>query len=175
MKKINQKGFAHHLLIFGLLALVVGAAGFAGYRVWKNKNIDAQAAGWTSLGWQDPYEVNFYACKVSIAKSNNYYIKGYMSTEKTGSDRKGVSVSGAYMTISNKIDNTYKTVDIGSVASGGKSFVKTGLFVTSGPSANIAAYDSYRVGVYFHYFAPEYYASKKHATNWLSLKYIKSC
>ncbi len=44
MKKLNQKGFSHHLLIFALLALVVGAAGFAGWRIYKNKSFDAQAA-----------------------------------------------------------------------------------------------------------------------------------
>jgi len=43
MKKLNQKGFTHHLVMFVILAVVLGAMGFAGYRVWQNKNIDAEA------------------------------------------------------------------------------------------------------------------------------------
>ena len=76
MKKLNQKGFAHHLLIFALLALVVGAAGFAGWRVWSNKNIDAQAAGYTILGelknvnfsGTNKGTLTFKACKYSVDK-----------------------------------------------------------------------------------------------------------
>jgi len=49
MKKLNQKGFTHHLVMFVILAVVLGAMGFAGYRVWQNKNIDAKAAGWTRI------------------------------------------------------------------------------------------------------------------------------
>jgi hypothetical protein len=60
MKKLNSKGFTHHLLIFVLLALVVGAAGFAGYRIYSNKKLDAQAERWTTL-YSDGVRV--VACK----------------------------------------------------------------------------------------------------------------
>jgi len=49
MKKLNQKGFTHHLVMFVILAVVLGAMGFAGYRVWQNRNIDAQAASWKQV------------------------------------------------------------------------------------------------------------------------------
>lgn len=48
MKKLNQKGFAHVLLV-ALIALVVLAAGVAGYYVWKRQSLNANAENWN---WQ---------------------------------------------------------------------------------------------------------------------------
>lgn len=73
MKKLNQKGFTHHLLIFGLLALVVGAAGFAGWRIYKNKNIDAQADTYNysdltlttpAINWGGSGSLTILVCKI---------------------------------------------------------------------------------------------------------------
>lgn len=45
MKKRNQGGFTHHLVLIAVAVLVVGAVGFAAWRVRKN-NIDAQASNY---------------------------------------------------------------------------------------------------------------------------------
>lgn len=76
MKKLNQKGFTHHLLIFGLLALVVGAAGFAGYRIWKNKNIDAQAENGTLLLSTGPVNetLSIKACRGGQVATGKYWV-----------------------------------------------------------------------------------------------------
>ena len=82
MKKINQKGFAHHLLIFGLLALVVGAAGYAGWRIYSAKKLDAKAAGWTKLMDESTnYEpgksglMRVYACRGKFIGQGRYVVK----------------------------------------------------------------------------------------------------
>jgi hypothetical protein len=49
MKKINQQGIAHHLLIVGLAVLVVGAVGFAGFRVYKSKTEKARAGSYKQV------------------------------------------------------------------------------------------------------------------------------
>ena len=43
MKKLDQKGIAHHLLLAVLALLVVGGTAFAGWRVYKNKSTSAKA------------------------------------------------------------------------------------------------------------------------------------
>jgi hypothetical protein len=63
----DQRGIAHHLLLVVIAVLVVGAIGFAGYRVIKGRDIDAKAAGYTYLGAVNPEskgKVSFYGCKV---------------------------------------------------------------------------------------------------------------
>ena len=46
MKGINQKGFGHHILIIIVAVLAVGAVGFAGWRIYSAKKLDAQAASY---------------------------------------------------------------------------------------------------------------------------------
>ena len=55
MKKLNSRGFTHHLTMLVILAVVLGAMGFAGYRVYQRRNIDAQAATWRTLGTYTNY------------------------------------------------------------------------------------------------------------------------
>jgi len=45
----NQDGVIHHLMLIVLAVVVTGLVGFAGYRVWQNRNIDAQAASWRTI------------------------------------------------------------------------------------------------------------------------------
>lgn len=46
----NQKGFTHHIMLAGVALVVLGALGFAGFRVYKSKNdISAKAAGFQTL------------------------------------------------------------------------------------------------------------------------------
>jgi len=72
MKKLNQKGFTHHLVMFVILAVVLGAMGFAGYRVWQNKNIDARAANWgSSIVYNFNNTVNAHACRVRVTNSTS--------------------------------------------------------------------------------------------------------
>jgi len=62
----DQRGIAHHLLLVVIALLVVGSIGFAGYRVYKGKQIDASAAGYTYIGKVNPDGkglVSFYGCK----------------------------------------------------------------------------------------------------------------
>ena len=62
MKGINQKGFGHHLLIIIVAVLAVGAVGFAGWRIYSAKKLDAQAASWSTIGsWRS--DVTLRACK----------------------------------------------------------------------------------------------------------------
>lgn len=50
MKKLNQQGIAHHLLIIFLAVAIVAAVGFAGYKVFNNKKgTEAKAYSWTLL------------------------------------------------------------------------------------------------------------------------------
>lgn len=72
MKKLNQKGFTHHVVMFAILALVLGAMGFAGYRVWQNKNIDAKADNYSEIGsWRTGATLR--ACKVAVG--SQWWIK----------------------------------------------------------------------------------------------------
>ena len=50
MKGINQKGFGHHLLIIIVAVLAVGAAGFAGWKIYSAKKLDAKAESSSVLG-----------------------------------------------------------------------------------------------------------------------------
>lgn len=51
MKKLNQKGFSHHLMLAGAAVLVVAAVGFAGWRIFVAGGVEANAASykWTDL------------------------------------------------------------------------------------------------------------------------------
>jgi len=73
MKKLNQKGIAHHLLIVGIAVLVVSAVGFAGFRVYKSKNSDsAKAAGYAQVLYGGSDYPSVYACKVSSTDAYKY-------------------------------------------------------------------------------------------------------
>jgi len=67
MKKLSQKGIAHHLMIVGIAVLVVAAVGFAGFRVYKGKNSDsAKAASYTTIAsWRNGSTLK--ACKKPIS------------------------------------------------------------------------------------------------------------
>lgn len=67
MKKLNQQGIAHHLLIIFLAVVIVAAVGFAGYKVLNNKKgTEAKAYSWTTVneGTTPPY-AKIQACKFS--------------------------------------------------------------------------------------------------------------
>lgn len=50
IKKKDQRGIAHHLILIGLGVVVAGAIGFAGFRIYKSKNdINAKAASYPLL------------------------------------------------------------------------------------------------------------------------------
>ena len=125
MKKLNQKGFTHHLLIFAILALVVGAAGFAGWRIYKNKNIDAQAYNWTRIayipfGSGNRSAVSVFACKSAVSNSwfksiNGRIIRAYVVNTtsydlKWGVHFNGTSLSNTYLIYDNI--SAYKTSSI---------------------------------------------------------------
>lgn len=65
----NQKGIAHHLLLVVTAVFVLGAVGFAGFKVYKSKNdVNAKAAGWTSMGIGGGSEgiISISGCKQSV-------------------------------------------------------------------------------------------------------------
>lgn len=68
MRKLDQSGVIHHLavILFGLV--IAAAVGFVGYRVWQqNQDIEAQAAGWTTIVGGSPQHPVLKACKTSSA------------------------------------------------------------------------------------------------------------
>jgi hypothetical protein len=73
--KLNQKGIAHHLLLIVLAVLVVGAIGFAGYRIYSNKKLDAQAAGWKTVWSND----KLWAVTICSWGNSDYrfYVRNY--------------------------------------------------------------------------------------------------
>lgn len=74
----NQSGVIHHLLIIGLAILVIVGAGFAGYRVWKNKGIDAHAENYkyqTILAADGVNQFMVYACtNINPVKVGGYQL-----------------------------------------------------------------------------------------------------
>lgn len=89
MKKINnnQQGIVHHIGIFILVLVVFGALGFAGFRVWQNREA-AKAATWDQIAYNDmnPGELRVYACKVdaNLAKVFIKNTSGYTLSLSTG-------------------------------------------------------------------------------------------
>ena len=80
MKKLSSKGFTSHLGMLVILALVLGAMGFAGYRVWQRRNINAQAYRFSIL-LDGPVVVR--ACKTNLGSS--WQIRAYAtSVSNTG-------------------------------------------------------------------------------------------
>lgn len=49
MKKANENGIVHHLVLIILLVLVAGGVGFAGWRVYQNKKMVASAATYLAV------------------------------------------------------------------------------------------------------------------------------
>lgn len=65
MKKLNQQGFTHHLLILGIAVVVVAAIGFTGWKVYqKNNGSSAKADTWR--------QVKYYGYGGSVTKSTAY-------------------------------------------------------------------------------------------------------
>jgi len=100
--KKDQRGITHNLLLAGIAVLVLGAIGFAGFRVYKTKNdISAQAAGWTVVGTQvsDNATMVTRACKVltntdgrsTYSVRVNHYMYNYKSN---ASKSKYISFNG---------------------------------------------------------------------------------
>ena len=89
MKKINnnQQGIVHHIGIFMLVLLVLSALGFAGMRVWQNRE-SAKAATWDQIAYNDmnPGDLRIYACKVNseLAKVFVKNTSGYTLNLSTG-------------------------------------------------------------------------------------------
>lgn len=98
-RKIDQKGFSHHLVI--ILAVVLLAAGGVGYYVWhKNNNVAAKAAGWTKLLDETanyepgrPGVERVYACRGKLAGQGNYVVKfiGYYNIPMNAIEDVGIS------------------------------------------------------------------------------------
>jgi len=67
MKNIHnqQEGVVHHLGLIILLLAVLGAMGFAGWRVWQAKET-AKAENWDQVSYyfMNPGEFRVYGCKV---------------------------------------------------------------------------------------------------------------
>lgn len=60
MKRRDERGITHNLMLAGLAVMVLGAIGFAGMRVLKSRNdVEAQAAGYQSYGTS----TKMYFCK----------------------------------------------------------------------------------------------------------------
>lgn len=96
MKGINQKGFGHHLMIAGVAVFVVAAGGFAGWRVYQSRQINARAANYLLASTKDYY---ITACKTYISGeggSQQYRVTTYVNwTAKTASD--GTKYKGVYV------------------------------------------------------------------------------
>lgn len=69
MKKHNQNGFTHHILLVSVAVLVMGAIGFAGFRVYTSKNeINAKAASY-------PLAISIISGQATVraCKAGSYY------------------------------------------------------------------------------------------------------
>ncbi len=81
MKKLqnNQAGIVHHIGLFLIVVVVLGAVGFAGMRVLQARQ-SAKAATWDQIAYNDmnPGDLRVYACKVddNLAK---VYVKNTSS------------------------------------------------------------------------------------------------
>lgn len=101
--KKDQRGITHNLMLTGIAVLVLGAIGFAGFRVYKSKNdISAKAAGWgtyisSSSGW------TMSACRngSSIGK---FYIKN-----PTNSKVEMRLMGNVYMTVSPRSNSAVRS------------------------------------------------------------------
>jgi len=105
MKKLNQKGFTHHLLIVGVAVVVAAAVGFAGFRVYQKKNGDSAKAASRTLTLVGQYSGHkLYACyqgndmfyQVETAQSKG---KSY---DKINTIQAGYAFSESYSSIARK-------------------------------------------------------------------------
>jgi hypothetical protein len=108
MKKLNQKGFSHHLMIVGAAVLVVAAVGFAGWRVYQGRSVEANAAGFGSSIGSDR-GVAFYACKSTVTKGGHSI--RITAQVKSAEGTNSMFKSDKYLHINAKSDNsTFSTV-----------------------------------------------------------------
>lgn len=88
MKKINhnQSGIVHHIGLFIVLVLVAGIVGFAGMRVWQQRQ-SAKAASWDQIAYNfmNPGELRVYACRIDDTYAK-VFIKNTSSYELSLSD-----------------------------------------------------------------------------------------
>jgi hypothetical protein len=63
MKKLNQQGIGHHLMIVAIAVIAVAGIGFAGWKVYERQNSDEASAlvGYTTL--TEGGEIGVYVCK----------------------------------------------------------------------------------------------------------------
>lgn len=71
--KKDQRGITHNLMLAGIAVLVLGAVGFAGFRVYKSNNdINAKAAGWTTVASSGGLEIK--ACATTNGLGRVYFL-----------------------------------------------------------------------------------------------------
>jgi hypothetical protein len=71
MKKLNQQGIGHHLMIVAIAVIAVAGIGFAGWKVLTNDEKDASADSYNWSVVNSSYKVSgsthvIYACKTKI-------------------------------------------------------------------------------------------------------------
>jgi hypothetical protein len=130
MKKLNNKGIGHNLLV--LVVAVMAVVGSAGYFVWQrqqNNDIDAKAAGYTygsngaSLGYGARLQrgpVSYKACATKL-KRGGYQINMYFRTDFSGPGKGQIIVNGTVVhsftaaakstTLSSKTLNSVSTLE----------------------------------------------------------------
>jgi hypothetical protein len=123
--KKDQRGITHNLMLAGIAVLVLGAIGFAGFRVYKSKNdISAKAAGYTEQSL--PGNSTAYLCQTYIDSLRKYRVKSnvYFGTANS---------SYSYIVISD-VGKRYGQFDVTGKTAGTKSAYKylytTGLAYT---------------------------------------------
>jgi|JI10StandDraft_1071094.scaffolds.fasta_scaffold165585_2 hypothetical protein len=115
--KIDQRGITHNLMLAGIAVLVLGAIGFAGFRVYKSKNDISAKADTYRWAIRTGYNYgNFYDCKARVSstkwlvrsKTFNYSSVGYTKNMSGEYNVNGQSAyaGGTYTTKGQGYSNT---------------------------------------------------------------------
>ncbi len=72
MKIRDERGIAHNIMLAGIAVMVLGAIGFAGFRVYSVKKLSAQAATWKTVASIGGLEIK--ACKNAYGSGKVYFL-----------------------------------------------------------------------------------------------------
>jgi hypothetical protein len=141
MKKLDQSGIAHHLLMVGVVVSVLAVVGFAGYRIYKANTPGAEAYAWSKVLFADKY--NIFVCKSDMG--DRWLVRAYAKSLTGSSATWRISNATSRSKILGGTTSAYQTTNVHYTIQSKQTLTKIYADVNGGYTAGTTNWDLYKI------------------------------